>query len=202
MDTSKLSKTNSIYSAVRLVELHALAPKDELRQLAQGEYLIHGRLTNDDSQLWQAVEFDRFLQDNKLRELSRSLELYRYENRLLQGIIMMRNYYFRSDAQPFSLGWIYYRPIKALAQCFTGSWRSIVTFALVTLRCRDLSSIGDCMDVLRAEIAAGEVDVPNITWTSGMRRLKILLIRVPEGKHFMELLQILCDQRLAERGAN
>jgi hypothetical protein len=193
MDTEKLQAP--IYSSAWLAKAGNLEGERNLQQYAAGEYLVHGKLENQNGELWQAVELDELL-TNGFWDLFPQIERTKYERLLLERVQLLREPFLYTE-ETFALDPRTYYMVDCLSQSFTGKWRSIFTLALVATRRRDLSAQGDCMTTVRTAIETGQLEIPPIVWTSGL--FKMALSTVAEGKHFMMLLKLICDHYGARR---
>lgn len=188
MDTRSLSSSRIHYapSLLRyygLEEMNYRKTQKTLPEYAQGEYLIHGRLTNKRG-LWVAVKFE---------DIAPCLKTVFPKLCQMSGIILLRKMYFRPKGAALGIHDEVMNKILKMAKRFGKALEGVVAVALITSLRRGLS--GPKVQQLRQRLKS--IQLPKLfTPTDIVSRLGAKLIHlswkdVPEAGHFMELLRLL-----------
>ncbi|KXS96780.1 hypothetical protein AC578_5342 [Pseudocercospora eumusae] len=164
MDTSKLPSSR-IHKATDLLDAYNLEwlKKGQTKANAVGEWLIHGKLTNEDG-LWRAVKFQNLIHAGFKKILP---ELRLKPDLLHMRAIQLRHRWFAPNKEDKTREKYWNFPrwtvkgLRDLARCFGPDWEAIVMAALIALRRRDFSP--EVMKLWKAKLFRG-MKLPRLPW--------------------------------------
>lgn len=181
-----------IYTASKAVKDYDVTFGPNLLKYSQGEYLIHGKLSNTEG-LWQAVRMEDLITAGFWKVFP-SLRDDTRQHLLFQRVQQLRFAYFN---RAWQLNPDILASIHKLAHCFGDAWEGPVTIALVAIRHRDFSP--ETVAELLSEI--GSTQLPQLPWSSNaeLRMFWHAVRDIPESCQFMQLLRLLDDAQTHNR---
>ncbi|KAK5745264.1 Cochaperone prefoldin complex subunit [Elasticomyces elasticus] len=193
LDTQGLSH-NRVHRATDLVRVFKLGDlhNGNMDAYCQGEYLIHGKLANNDG--FKAVALEQLVDAGLYRvfpALKTGTAQGKHQERLYLRVLSLRE---ELNATLLSTTPSAISLYKSLAACFGEQWEATLTLAFFSLRSyvRGMEAINDLSEALE------DLPLPQL---SRLRNAMAVTNNLPddgitEHSRFMQLLQKLCERRL------